>query len=106
MGNGDYLKDRSGNTVMTKLNEQMCQELAQAGSGKYIHVDNTNDAEDELNEDLTKLQKGETDSVIYSDYNEQFQYVGILLLVVLVLELCILDRKNPLLKNITIFKRK
>jgi Ca-activated chloride channel family protein len=106
MGNGDYLKDRSGNTVMTKLNEQMCQELAQAGSGKYIHVDNTNDAEDELNGDLTKLQKGETDSVIYSDYNEQFQYVGILLLVVLILELCILDRKNPLLKNITIFKRK
>lgn len=106
MGNGDYLKDRSGNTVMTKLNEQMCQEIAQAGSGKYIHVDNTNDAEDELNGDLTKLQKGETDSVIYSDYNEQFQAVGLLLLVVLVLELCILDRKNPLLKNINIFKRK
>ena len=31
MGDGSYLKDHAGNTVMTALNEQMCRELAQAG---------------------------------------------------------------------------
>ncbi|MEE3415395.1 VWA domain-containing protein [Segatella bryantii] len=106
MGNGDYLKDRSGNTVMTAVNEQMCKQIAEAGSGKYIHVDNTKDAENQLNDDLSRLQKGETDSVIYSDYNEQFQAVAIVVMFLLILEICVLYRKNPLMKNIKIFKRK
>ncbi len=100
---GGYLKDNEGNTVMTALNEQMCKELAQAGSGQYIHVDNTSDAEKLLNDDLTKLQKGDTTSVVYSEYDEQFQAVGILVILLLMIEICILDVKNPLLRNIKFF---
>lgn len=104
MGDGSYLKDNTGNTVMTALNENMCKELAQAGSGQYIHVDNTSDAEESLNNYLTKLQKGETDTVIYSEYDEQFQAVGILVILLLIIEICLLDVKNPLLKNVKFFK--
>lgn len=103
LGDGGYMKDNTGNTVMTALNEQMCKELAQAGSGQYIHVDNTSDAEKMLNDDLTKLQKGDTSSVIYSEYDEQFQAVGILVILLLIIEICILDVKNPLLRNIKFF---
>ena len=103
MGDGSYLKDNAGNTVMTALNEDMCKQLAQAGSGKYIHVDNTGDAEEQLNDDLTKLQKGETDSVIYSEYDEQFQAVGIVVILLLILEICLLEVKNPLLRNVRFF---
>lgn len=103
MGDGSYLKDNAGNTVMTALNEDMCKQLAQAGSGKYIHVDNTGDAEEQLNDDLTKLQKGETDSVIYSEYDEQFQAVGIVVILLLILEICVLEVKNPLLRNVRFF---
>ena len=105
MGDGSYLKDRTGNTVMTALNEQMCRELAQAGKGQYIHVDNTSDAEKALNDDLTKLQKGDMTSVIYSAYDEQFQAVGILIILLLIIEVCMLEVKNPLLRNIKFFKR-
>ena len=105
MGNGSYLKDQSGQTVMTKLNEDMCRQLAQAGNGQYIHVDNTSDAEQTLNDDLTKLQKGETDAVIYSEYDEQFQSVGILVILFLIFEVCLLDVNNPLLRNIKFFKK-
>ncbi len=105
-GNGGYMTDLSGNTVMTALNEDMCREIAQAGKGKYIHVDNTNSAQELLDEQLTRLQKGEVDSVIYSEYDEQFQAVGILVLLLLILEVVILEVKNPLLKNIRIFKTK
>ncbi len=104
MGNGSYLTDLSGNTVMTALNEQMCQEIAQAGKGRYIHVDNTNSAQQLLNEQLMRLQKGEVDSVIYSEYDEQFQAVGAIVLLLLILEVLLLEVKNPLLKNIKIFK--
>lgn len=105
-GNGGYMKDVSGQTVMTALNEQMCREIAQAGSGTYIHVDNTNDAQEKLNNELTKLQKGETESVIYSEYDEQSQAFGILVVLLLIAEVCLLERKNPLFKNVKLFKRK
>ena len=105
-GDGGYMKDRSGQTVMTALNEQMCREVAQAGSGKYIHVDNTGDAQTELNNDLARLQRGESESVIYNAYDEQFQAFCILVILLLVVEVCILEAKNPLLKNIKLFRRR
>ncbi len=106
MGDGSYLKDNAGNTVMTALNEQMCRELAQAGKGQYIHVDNTSDAEKVLNDDLSKLQKGDMTSVVYSAYDEQFQAVGILVILLLVIEVCLQEVKNPLLRNVKFFKKR
>ena len=104
-GNGDYMKDNTGQTVMTGLNEQMCREIAQAGGGAYIHVENNSNAQDQLDHELNKLAKKEIESTVYSDYDEQFQAVGIIVLLLLIIEICILDIKNPLLKNISLFKR-
>lgn len=105
-GDGGYMTDNSGSTVMSALNEEMCQQIAQAGKGKYIHVDNTSSAQELLNDQLTRLQKGETDSVIYSEYDEQFQAVGFIVLLLLIAEVLILDVKNPLFKNLRIFKKR
>ena len=104
-GNGDYMKDNTGQTVMTGLNEQMCREIAQAGGGAYIHVENNSNAQDQLDHELSKLAKKEIESTVYSDYDEQFQAVGIIALLLLIIEICILDIKNPLLKNVSLFKR-
>lgn len=104
-GQGGYMKDASGQVVMSALNENMCQQIAKAGSGTYIHVDNTSDAQDELNDALAKLHKGETDSVIYSEYNEQFQAFGIIVLLLLVADACLLEARNPMTKNWRLFKR-
>lgn len=104
-GDGDYLKDNSGQTVMTGLNEEMCRQLADAGGGAYIHVDNNSSAQDQLDNALDKLAKKEIASTIYSDFDEQFQAVGILVLLLLILEICILEIKNPLLKRVSLFKR-
>jgi len=105
-GNGDYLKDNAGKVVMSALNENMCKDIAKAGNGTYIHVDNTSDAQDKLNMQLEKLQKGETDNVIYSEYNEQFQAVGILVLILLILEVCVLEVKNPRLRKLRLFRNR
>ena len=106
VGNGEYMKDTSGQTVMSSLNEKMCKEIAKAGNGVYIHVDNTSDAQQELNEGLLKLQRGETSSVVYSEYDEQFQGFGIIAVILLILEICILEIKNPRLKQLSLFKKK
>ena len=106
LGNGNYMKDRTGNTVMTKLNEEMCRQVAEAGGGAYIHVDNNSNAQQQLDNELSKLTKKEMQSTIYSDYDEQFQAFGIIALILLIIEICILDRKNPLARRINIFGRR
>lgn len=105
LGNGEYLKDNHGQTVMTALNENMCKEIAQAGSGTYIHIDNTSLAQEQLNNELSKLQKGDSDAVVYSEYNEQFQIVALFSFILLLIEVCLLERKNPLFKRFNLFKR-
>ena len=105
LGNGEYLKDNHGQTVMTALNENMCKEIAQAGSGTYIHIDNTSLAQEQLNNELSKLHKGDSDAVVYSEYNEQFQFVALFSFILLLIEVCLLERKNPLFKRFNLFKR-
>lgn len=105
-GNGGYLKDNSGQTVLSALNEQMCQQVAKAGNGVYIHVDNTSDAQEKLNKELSKLQSGISDTVVYSEYNEQFQIFGIILLLLLIAETILLESRNPLFKQINLFRDK
>lgn len=104
-GNG-YMKDNGGQVVMTALNEKMCREVAAAGSGIYIHVDNTSDAQEKLNAEISRLQKGDSEGVIYSEYDEQFQAFALLALILLVVEICVLETKNPLLGKMRLFRRK
>ena len=105
-GHGGYMKDNHGNEVLSVLNEDMCKQIAQAGGGAYIHVDNTNSAQDALDSELGKLQKGDMLNAVYSEYDEQFQTFAFLALVVLIIEMLILEAKNPLFKNVRLFKRK
>jgi len=105
-GRGDYMKDNRGETVMSALNEEMCRQVAEAGGGAYIHVGNNSRAQDQLENELDKLAKKEIEQNVYSDYDEQFQAVAILALLMLVLEICILEVKNPRLSRISLFSRK
>lgn len=106
MEDGSYLKDEAGNTVMTKLNEEMCRKIASAGQGTYIHVDNTTAAETQLDNQLNKLQKGEIAGVVYSDYDEQYPAVALIVLFLLVVEVMLMERKNPLTKKVNLFTKK
>lgn len=104
-GASGYMLDQSGNTVISKLNEQMCREIAEAGQGAYIYVDNSSSVQTALSGYVDKLAKKEMESVIYSEYDEQFQAVALLALVLLVMEILIMSRKNPLFKGIKLFRK-
>ncbi len=106
VGGGEYLKDNNGQVVMSALNEEMCRSVAKAGSGTYIHVDNSNDAQEKLNSELSKLQKGEAGGATYSNYAEQFQIFALLALLFLVLDACILEVKNPRWRNVRLFRKR
>ena len=103
-GSNDFRRDKNGEVIVTKLNEAMCQEIAKAGNGVYIRVDNSNSAEKILNEQIAKLAKSDVESQVFTEFDEQFQALAWLILILLVVEMLILERKNPLFKNVRLFK--
>lgn len=105
-GTNDFMTDNSGKTVMSALNEEMCKQIASAGGGVYIHVDNNSNAQQQLNNELDKLAKKEMETTIYSEYDDQFQAVCIIVLILLIIEVCILERKNPIFRKFSLFGKK
>src|SRR5690554_1960400 len=100
---GNFLRDRDGNVVITKLNEEMLAQIAVAGGGEYIAANNIRAGINNLVKELSELEKAEFESKVYSSYEEQYQYLALFALILLILELLILERKNRLLKNISLF---
>lgn len=105
-GTNDYRRDRDGNVIVTRLNEQMCQEIAQAGNGIYVRVDNTNGAQKAISRELDKMEKADVETQVYTEFNEQFQAIAWIILLLLLIEMLILERKNPLFRNVHLFSNK
>ena len=104
-GTGQYIIDEEGNTVVSKLSEEMCREIATAGNGSYIYVDNSSSAQKKLSEQVDRLAKAKMESQIYSEYDEQFQgfiLIGILLLLI---DVFILERESKLTWLSNLFRR-
>lgn len=104
-GTNDFRRDRDENVVVTRLNEQMCQEIAQAGDGIYVRVDNSNAAQKVIAQEINKMAKADVETQVYTEFNEQFQAVAWIILLLLLAEMLILERKNPLFRNIHLFKK-
>lgn len=102
-GTNGFQKDREGNMVITKLNEQMCQEIAATGNGMYVRTDNTNNALKALQSEIDKMNKSEIESKVYSTYDEKYQIPAWIVIFILVLEFFILDRKNRVFSKIKLF---
>lgn len=93
-GTNNFRKDREGNVVVSRLNEDMCKEIAQAGGGIYVRCDNTNTATKAIQKELDKLATQEIETQVFTDYNEQFQSFALIALLLLVIEFFIFNRKN------------
>lgn len=105
-GTNDYRRDRDGNVIVTRLNEEMCQEIAKAGNGIYVRVDNTNSAQKAISQEINKMAKADVETQVYTEFNEQFQAVAWIILLLLLVEMLVLERKNPLFRNIHLFSNK
>ncbi|MBQ7192357.1 MAG: VWA domain-containing protein [Paludibacteraceae bacterium] len=102
-GTGAFRKDRSGQVVVTKLNEQMCREIAQAGGGIYVRADNTNTALKAVQNELDKMAKSEIETEIYTDYQEQYQSFVLVAMLLLIIEFFLLPRQNRTINRWNIF---
>ena len=105
-GTNDYFKDRSGQVVVSRLNEEMCQQIAEAGKGIYVRCDNTNTAMRALQQGMEHIATAELESTVYADYNEQYQSFVLIALLLIAIEFFILSRKNHKLARMDLFGEK
>ncbi len=100
----NYLTDNEGNVVVSRLNEEMAMDIARNGGGLYVRADNSNTAIRALEAQLDELETTRTASLSYSEYDEQFPLLGWILLVILLVEVLIYDKKNRLFRNVRLFR--
>lgn len=100
----NFMTDNEGNVVISRLNEEVSMEIAQSGQGLYVRADNSNTAVRALEAQLDELETGTSTSLTYSEYDEKFPVMAWILMAILLVEILIYDKKNPLFRNIRLFK--
>ena len=102
-GTNNFRKDREGNVVVSRLNEDMCREIAKAGDGIYVRCDNTNTATKAIQKELDTLATQDIETQVFTDYNEQFQSFALIALLLLVIDFFVFNRKNKAITKMDIF---
>ena len=97
-----YLKDKEGNTVVTKMNPEALQEIASAGQGVFVNGNSTNSLQSVLDH-IDNLEKSDIDSKVFSEYEDRFQYFLALSLLLLICEIFIFERKARWADRIKLF---
>ncbi len=105
-GRSDYRKDANGTVIITKLDEATLVKVAQAGGGIYIRANNAKVGLTNLYREIEKLDKDELETVVYSEYEDNFQYFIGFALLLLLIEFLTLERKNKKLEKIKLFSLK
>ena len=91
--NGDLMKDKEGNIVVTKLNEKILEEVAMAGGGAYVRAGNAEFGLNPIIDELKQLQQQHFKSVVFEDFEEQYMYFFAIALVFLLLEFFVGNRR-------------
>lgn len=91
---GDFLKDKDGNMVVTKLDEKTLAEVAKAGDGIFVKAGNSDFGLDALVEKIHNLDKQSYKSVVFEDFDEQYMYFFAIALFFLIIDFMIVDRKG------------
>ncbi|GJQ04106.1 VWA domain-containing protein [Capnocytophaga canimorsus] len=105
-GNISYKRDKNGEVVITKLNSGLLSEIARNANGSYIDGDNTSKAVEEIVSLLDGIEKSEFETQQYVDYADQFQWFLFAVIVILLIDLLIFERKTAWVKKINLFNEK
>ena len=92
--NGELLKDKDGEIVVSRLDEAVLQEIAAEGNGAYVRAGNSEFGLNPIIDDLRKLEDEKYNSVVFEEYDEQFMYFLAIALVFFVLEMLVGDRRS------------
>ena len=104
--NGEFIKDENGEMVVSKLNEEMLARIADITGGAYVRATKQSIGLDEIVKTINDMEQTDLSTIRFEEFNEQYQYLLIAALVLLLAESLMLDRRNPLLAHLNIFREK
>lgn len=103
---GEFIKDENGDMVVSKLNEEMLSQIAEITGGAYVRSSKQSIGLEEIVKSINDMEQTELATIKFEEFNEQYQYLLIAALVLLLVEMILLDRRNPLLAHLNIFRQK
>ncbi len=103
---GEFIKDENGEMVVSKLNEEMLSKIAEVTGGAYVRSTKQSIGLDEIVKEINAMEQSELSTIRFEEFNEQFQYLLLAALILLLCEFLLLDRRNPLLAHFNIFREK
>ena len=90
---GQLMKDREGNIVVSRLDEGTLQQMAEAGNGAYVHAGNEEFGLNPIIDDIRKMEAEKFNSVVFEEYDEQYMYFFAAALALFVIEMLIGERR-------------
>lgn len=102
---GEFIRDEKGDMVVSRLNEKMLQEIADIADGGYVRATNQAFGLDEIVDKINEMERSEQTTLQFAEYNEQFAGLLWVAFVLLVIDVLILDRRNPKLRRFNIFSK-
>lgn len=103
---GEFVKDERGEMVVSKLDEEMLSKLAEATGGLYVRASKQSIGLDEILRTINRSEQEELATLRFEAWDEQFQWLLLAALALLLAEGLLLDRRNPLLAHLNIFREK
>ena len=101
---GEFIRDEKGDMVVSRLNEKMLQEIADIADGGYVRATNQAFGLSEIVDKLNDMERSEQTTLQFEEYNEQFAFFLWAAFVLLLIDVLILDRRNPKLRRFNIFR--
>ena len=91
---GDYLRDKEGTPVVTRLDEATLQDIASAGKGLYVRSGNSEFGLNPIIEEIARMDDEEYNSIVFEEYDELYMYFFAMALFFFVLEMLIGERRS------------
>ncbi len=96
MPGGELLRDKDGNIVVTKLDQETLAKVAEAGGGVFVRAGNSDFGLDAIVDKIHNMDKQNYKSVVFEDFDEQYMYFFAISLFFFLLEFIILNRKGKI----------
>ena len=101
---GEFVRDEEGEMVVSKLGEQMLEQIAATTDAAYVRATKQSIGLEEIVKSINAMERTELTTMRYEEYNEQYQYLLGAALLLLLFDSLILSRRNPRLRKLNIFR--
>ena len=77
----EYKRDKKGQLVTTVLNETILRDIAKAGNGIFIRIDNQTNSSEKLLDDINAMEKKTYSTFEYAEFEDRYQIFAIFSLI-------------------------